>query len=71
MFNTSRAQQLSAIKPDRKDIMMRQASTGATSLRVNFRRLHKRGVIDSTLSGGNVSSLFDVVCWLIIGFTPS
>lgn len=71
MFNTSRAQQLSASSPERKAIIMRQASTGATSARVNFRRLYNNGVTASTLSGGNVISLFEVGCWLIIGLIPN
>lgn len=71
IFNTSRAQQLSASKPDLRAIIIRQASIGATSARVSFRRLYRSGVIASTLSGGNVISLFDVGCWLIMGFIPS
>lgn len=62
MFKTSNAQQLSARSPDRNAIITRQASTGATSVRVNFRRLYNNGVTASTLSEGNVISLFGAGC---------
>ena len=71
MFRTSKAQQLSAKRPERNAIMIRQASTGATSARVNFRLLCNNGWTASTLSAGNVISLFGAGCWLSMGFMPS